>query len=70
MRSGVHLAIADMITGHGNRKEPLRSLHIAIGDADLVTVIYRMKFGTGAMEMWMTERENGELSDKILFPGG
>jgi len=61
MRSGVHPAIADMITGHGNKKKSLQSLYLTISDADLIAAIDRMRFDKGETEMWVTEGGNGKL---------
>jgi hypothetical protein len=44
MRSGVHLARADAILGHGNKKESLQSLYLTISDRDLLDAIDRTKF--------------------------
>ena len=58
MRSGVHLAIADIIMGHGNRKKDVKSLYLSISDADLLAAIDTMEFDTGETDIWATERGN------------
>jgi len=34
----------------------------------LLDAVDKMKFDKGETEMWVTERGNGRLSDKILLP--
>ncbi len=52
-RSGVHPAIADAITGHGNKRKALQSLYLSISDDDLVRAIDTMQFDTGETEIWV-----------------
>lgn len=44
VRSGVHLAIADAILGHGDKKKSLQSLYLTLSDDNLMKAIDIMKF--------------------------
>ena len=52
MRSGLHPLIADVIVGHGDWKKDVKSLYLAISDADLVREIDRLTFDHGKTEIW------------------
>jgi hypothetical protein len=52
MRSGLHLLVADVIVGLGDRKEDLKSFYLTITDADLVREIDRLTFDHGKTEIW------------------
>ncbi len=52
MRSGLHPLIADAIVENGDRKKNVKSLYLAINDADLVREIDRLTFDHGRTEIW------------------
>ncbi len=52
MRSGLHPLITDAIVGHGDRKKDVKSVYLAINDADLVREIDRLTFDHGKTEIW------------------
>ncbi len=45
-------AIADAILGRGDKKRDVKSLYLAINDADLVREIDRLTFDHGRTEIW------------------
>jgi hypothetical protein len=52
MRNGLHPLITDAIVVHGDRKKDVKSLYLAINDADLVRKIDRLTFDHGRTEIW------------------
>ncbi len=52
MRNGLHPLIADSVVGRGDRKKGVKSVYLAINDADLVREIERLTFDHGKTEIW------------------
>lgn len=59
MQSCLHPDIADAIVGHGDRKKDVKSLYLAINDADLVREIDRLTFDHRKAEIWEQRRLGG-----------